>query len=159
MDYRTYAMLRWYFNGHVPVVQINERGRFTGFRDPGMNLIAGRAGLFVGRDPDSSNPLWASTTAIRQPLERVERRWRGTLMDTYVLEKLTGWTPELSPPPDSPLYGVRALAGDVGTPWRVAGLQASFRGANGSAQSAARWQAPRTRNLEIPGLVLRTIPE
>jgi 4-amino-4-deoxy-L-arabinose transferase-like glycosyltransferase len=116
MDYRTYAMLRWYFNGHVPVIQINERGRFTGFRDPGMNLIAGRAGLFVGRDPDSSSPLWASTTAIRQPLERVERRWRGTLMDTYVLEKLTGWTPELSPPPDSPLYGVRALAGDFPPP-------------------------------------------
>ena len=41
-------------------------------------------------------------------------------MDTYVLEKLTGWTPELSPPPDSPLYGVRALAGDFPIPWRVA---------------------------------------
>jgi 4-amino-4-deoxy-L-arabinose transferase-like glycosyltransferase len=116
MDYRTYAMLRWYFNGRVPVIQINERGRFTGFRDPGMNLIAGRAGLYVGRDPDGGSPLWASTTAIRQPLERVERRWRGTLMDTYVLEKLTGWTPELSPPPDSPLYGVRALAGDFPPP-------------------------------------------
>ena len=29
-DYRTYAMLRWHFNGQVPVVQINERGRFHG---------------------------------------------------------------------------------------------------------------------------------
>ncbi len=38
-DYRTYAMLRWYFNGRVPVIQINERGRFQGFGDPGMNLI------------------------------------------------------------------------------------------------------------------------
>ena len=37
-------------------------------------------------------------------------------MDTYALEKLTGWTPELSPPPDSPLYGVRALAGDFPLP-------------------------------------------
>ena len=36
-------------------------------------------------------------------------------MDTYALEKLTGWTPELSPPPDSPLYGWRVLAGDVGS--------------------------------------------
>ncbi len=27
-DYRTYSMLRWYFNGRVPVIQINERGRF-----------------------------------------------------------------------------------------------------------------------------------
>ena len=33
-------------------------------------------------------------------------------MDTYALEKLTGWTPELSPPPDSPLYRWRVLAGD-----------------------------------------------
>jgi hypothetical protein len=33
-------------------------------------------------------------------------------MDTYALEKLTGWTPELSPPPDSPLYRARPLAGD-----------------------------------------------
>jgi 4-amino-4-deoxy-L-arabinose transferase-like glycosyltransferase len=115
-DYRTYAMLRWFFAGRVPVIQINERGRFLGFRDPGMDLIKGHAGLYVGREPDnrSSNPFWASTTAIREPLERVERSWRGSVMDTYALEKLTGWTPELSPPPDSPLYKWRVLAGDVG---------------------------------------------
>ncbi len=115
-DYRTYAMLRWFFNGRVPVVQINERGRYIGFRDPGMNLIRGHTGLYVGREPDnrSTNPFWASTTAIREPLERVERSWRGSIMDTYTLEKLTGWTPELSPPPDSPLYIWRVLAGDVG---------------------------------------------
>ena len=97
-DYRTYAMLRWYFNGRVPVIQINERGRFMGFRDPGMNLIRGHAGLYVGREPDNTGPLWASTTAVREPLERVDRSWRGIVMDTYALEKLTGWTPELSPP-------------------------------------------------------------
>ena len=34
-------------------------------------------------------------------------------MDTYALEKLTGWTPELSPPPDSPLFRWRVLAGVV----------------------------------------------
>jgi 4-amino-4-deoxy-L-arabinose transferase-like glycosyltransferase len=114
-DYRTYAMLRWYFNGRVPVIQINERGRFLGFRDPGISLIKGHTGLYVGREPDNINPLWAATTAIREPLERVDRSWRGNMMDTYALEKLTGWTPELSPPPDSPLYRWRVLAGDVGT--------------------------------------------
>ena len=31
-------------------------------------------------------------------------------MDIYDLEKLTGWTPELSPPPDSPFYKWRQLA-------------------------------------------------
>ena len=117
-DYRTYAMLRWYFNGRVPVIQINERGRFLGFRDPGMAAIRGHAGLYVGREPDNANPLWIPTTAIRQPLGRVDRSWRGIVMDTYALEKLTGWTPELSPPPDSPLYRWRVLAGDLQHPPR-----------------------------------------
>ncbi len=35
-------------------------------------------------------------------------------MDTYALEKLTGWTPELSPPVDSPLFRWRVLAAVVG---------------------------------------------
>jgi 4-amino-4-deoxy-L-arabinose transferase-like glycosyltransferase len=115
-DYRTYSMLRWYSNGRVPVIQINERGRFMGFRDPGMNQIRGHTGLYVGREPDNISPLWAATTAVKQPLERVERSWRGMVMDTYALEKLDGWTPELSPPPDSPLYGWRVLAGEPERP-------------------------------------------
>jgi len=109
-DYRTYAMLRWYFRGGVPVIQINERGRFQGFGDPGMNLIRDQPGLYVAREPDHRLPLWDLTTAKRQPLERVERVWRGTVMGTYTLEKLTGWTPDLSPPPDSPLFRWRVLA-------------------------------------------------
>jgi 4-amino-4-deoxy-L-arabinose transferase-like glycosyltransferase len=117
-DYRTYAMLRWYFDGRVPVIQINERGRFLGFRDPGMGLIRGHTGLYVGREPDNTSALWASTTAIKEPLERVDRSWRGVVMDSYALEKLTGWTPELSPPPDSPLYRWRVLAGDFQQPRR-----------------------------------------
>jgi 4-amino-4-deoxy-L-arabinose transferase-like glycosyltransferase len=110
-DYRTYAMMRWYFKDQVPVVQINERGRFMGFRDPGMDLIRGHIGLYVAREPDNANPVWNSTTAVREPLEHVDRVWRGQLMDSYALEKLTGWTPELSPPPDSPLFRWRVLAG------------------------------------------------
>lgn len=119
-DYRTYAMLRWHFGDRVPVIQINERNRFLGFRDPGMNLIRGHTGLYVGREPDNNSPLWASVTAIKEPLERVDRSWRGIVMDTYALEKLTGWTPELSPPPDSPLYRARPLAGDFMPPLSVA---------------------------------------
>jgi 4-amino-4-deoxy-L-arabinose transferase-like glycosyltransferase len=115
-DYRTYAMLRWYFKDRLPVIQINERGRFLGFRDPGMDSIRGHTGLYVAREPDNDNPLWASTTAVREPLERVARSWRGIVMDTYALEKITNWTPELSPPPDSPLYRWRVLAGDFSQP-------------------------------------------
>jgi len=122
-DYRTYAMMRWYFKDRVPVVQINERGRFMGFRDPGMDLIRGHTGLYVAREPDNANPVWASTTAVRLPLERVDRVWRGLVMDTYALEKLTGWTPELSPPPGSPLFRWRVLAGyDPIDPTGMAGL-------------------------------------
>jgi 4-amino-4-deoxy-L-arabinose transferase-like glycosyltransferase len=118
-DYRTYAMLRWHFRDRVPVIQINERGRFMGFRDPGMDLIKGHTGLYVAREPDEARPLWPYTTAVREPLERVERSWRGTVMDTYALEKLTGWTPELSPPPDSPFFRWRVLADRV-IPQRLA---------------------------------------
>ena len=109
-DYRTYAMLRWHFNGRVPVIQINERGRFQDFRDPGMDRIRDHIGLYVAREPDNTLALWNDIPAARQPLERVERRWRGEVMDTYALEKLSGWTPELSPPPTSPLFRWRVLA-------------------------------------------------
>jgi hypothetical protein len=109
-DYRTYAMMRWYFNGRVPVVQINERGRFQGFRDPGMDLIRDHTGLYVAREPDNRSSVWDLTTAKRQPLERVERVWRGIVMDTYALEQLTGWTPDLAPAPDTPLFRWRVLA-------------------------------------------------
>jgi len=112
-DYRTYAMLRWYFNGRVPVIQINERGRYQGFRDPGMDRVRDRVGLYVAREPDNMLPLWSATTAVRQPVERMERSWRGVVMDTYALEKLTGWTPDLAPPPDSPFFRWRVLAGEV----------------------------------------------
>jgi 4-amino-4-deoxy-L-arabinose transferase-like glycosyltransferase len=112
-DYRTYAMLRWFFKDRVPIIQVNERGRFQGFRDPGMNLIAGHTGLYVAREPDQNLPLWNLTTGVREPLERVDRTWRGIVMDIYALEKLTGWTPELSPPQDSPLFRWRVLAGEV----------------------------------------------
>jgi hypothetical protein len=111
-DYRTYAMMRWYFKDRVPVIQINERGRFMGFRDPGMDRVRGHAGLQVVREPDKDGPVWDSINAVREPLEQVNRVWRGRVMDTYVLQKLTGWTPELSPPPDSPLFRWRVLAGE-----------------------------------------------
>lgn len=109
-DYRTYAMMRWLFRGRVPVVEINERGRFQDFRDPGMERIKGQAGIYIGRQPDDHSPLWESIPATRAPLGQVERRWRGVLIDTYTIDKLTGWTPELSPPKDSPLFQWRVLA-------------------------------------------------
>ena len=142
-DYRTYAMLRWFFNNRVPVVQINERGRYQGFRSPDMSLIAGHAGIYVGREPDNnpSAPLWASVPAKREPLERVDRVWRGIVMDSYSIEKFTGWTPLLSPPPDSPLFDWRWLAGNPYSISHIASYGWSFRDG----------PKDQTRNLVIPG--------
>ena len=109
-DYRTYAMLRWFFKDRIPVIEVNERGRFQGFADPGMDRIKGHPGLYVAREPDQLLPLWDLTGAKREPLERVNRVWRGIVMDTYALEKITGWTPELSPPPGTPFFRWRVLA-------------------------------------------------
>ncbi|MBR0873433.1 glycosyltransferase family 39 protein [Bradyrhizobium tropiciagri] len=109
-DYRTYAMLRWFLRGKVPVIEVTERGRFQGFADPGMNVIRDHTGLYVGREPEDRLPLWDETSAVRQPLERVVRTWRGTVMDSYALQKLSGWTPDLLPPPDSTFFRWRVLA-------------------------------------------------
>ena len=109
-DYRTNSMLRWYFRGRVPVIEVTERGRFMGFADPGMDRIKGHPGLYVARAYDYMLPIWDLTGAKRERLEQVDRIWRGEVMDTYTLEKLTGWTPELSPPPDTPFFRWRVLA-------------------------------------------------
>jgi hypothetical protein len=109
-DYRTYAMLRWHLRDRVPVIQINERARFIGFHDPGFEAIKGQPGLYVAREPDDGNPIWASTTAVFDAVGRVDRVWRGEVMSSYVMKRLTGWTPELNPPQPSPLYQWRWLA-------------------------------------------------
>jgi 4-amino-4-deoxy-L-arabinose transferase-like glycosyltransferase len=138
-DYRTYAMLRWFFNNRVPVVQINERGRYQGFRNPDLSLIAGHPGIYVGREPDNnpSASLWASVPAKREPLERVDRVWRGIVMDSYSIEKFSGWTPLLSPPADSPLFDWRWLAdAERALRSRVAAARMSFRGARSASSGA-----------------------
>ncbi|MDB5484367.1 MAG: putative glycosyl transferase [Tardiphaga sp.] len=111
MDYRTYAMLRWTLRDRVPVIQVNQRSRFIGFRDPGLAARQGDKGLCVARDGETANPDWAFTTARITPVGRVERRWRGTLMDTHETCLVSGWTPQLNPPPTSPLYRWPDLAG------------------------------------------------
>ncbi len=107
----------------------DQRARpLPGFRDPGMDRIKGHAGLYVARKPDDGLPLWDALPVKRERLGEVERRWRGLVMDTYALEKLTGWTPDLSPPKDAPLFQWRVLAGDVcrSPAYRVARQSASF---------------------------------
>jgi len=152
-DYRTYAMLRWHLNGQLPVIQINERGRFQGFADPGMESVRGHTGLYVAREPDNRSPLWNETTALRTPLERVERSWRGMVMDTYALEKLEGWTPILSPPPDSILFRWRVLA--AMQPAIVATLAQDRDKRHAQGQEENRRDADVGSNRRRPGIVGR----
>jgi 4-amino-4-deoxy-L-arabinose transferase-like glycosyltransferase len=108
-DYRTYAMLRWHLRDVVPVIQINERARFIGFRDPGFDLIKDHAGLYVAQTDDHST-LLAGTSAVLERVALVDTVWRGTAMKTYGMDKLTNWTPDLNPRPGTPFYKWPALA-------------------------------------------------
>ena len=147
-DYRTYAMMRWYFNGRVPVVQINERGRYQGFRDPGMKLIKDHTGLYVAREPDNRSPVWENTSAKREPLERVDRVWRGIVMDSYALEKLTGWTPDLAPAPDSPLFRWRVLAERAPASLLAVALAQEVLGEVGERGARQRGERQRARDVD-----------
>ncbi|MDB5502251.1 MAG: hypothetical protein JWR89_2153, partial [Tardiphaga sp.] len=113
-DYRTYAMLRWHLKDKVPVVQINERARFLGFRDPGSALIKDHAGLYIAQTADDNRALLASTAAVLERLATVNTVFRGVVMKTYGIDKLTGWHPDLNPPPNTPFYRWPQLA--VGFP-------------------------------------------
>jgi len=150
-DYRTYSMLRWHFHGNVPVIQINERGRFQGFADPGIAWVQGHAGLYVAREPDNRLPLWEATSAVRTPLERVERSWRGVVMDTYALEKLERWTPELSPPADSPFFRWRVLAAMQPATVATPAQDRDKRHAQGQEENAGDNHAGSDRSGAGPG--------
>ena len=114
-DYRTYAMLRWHLKDKVPVIQLNERARFLGFRDPGFAVIKDHAGLYIAQTPDDHGPLLAATSARLERLAVVSTMFRGVAMKTYAIDRLTGWTPELNPPPGTPFYRWPQLA--MGTNW------------------------------------------
>ena len=109
-DYRTYAMLRWYFNGRVPVIQINERGRFQGFRDPGMNLDQGShrplCRARAGQPPADLGCHVSQAAAARTGRAQLARRGDGYLCAGEA-DRLDAGT---LPPPDSPLFRWRVLA-------------------------------------------------
>ncbi|QUS42316.1 glycosyltransferase family 39 protein [Tardiphaga alba] len=117
-NYRVYAMLRWHLRDRVPVVQVTERARFLDFSDPGSAQITGHPGLLIAGIDDQRELLRAAGATL-EPIGSFTTMWRGTPMRYFEIEKITGWTPELNPAPDTPLYRWRNLA-DAPRPMRLA---------------------------------------
>ena len=100
-DYRMCAMLRWHLRDAVPVVQLNERARYIGFRAP---VLDGDTALYVAPKGNRNLVLWDKTSAARQTVGETDLTWRGVTYDVYLLQKVTGLKPVLAPPRGDPLY-------------------------------------------------------
>ena len=110
VSYRVNAMLRWHLKDSIPVVQINERSRFLGF-DGLKAKAAFRAGdgLYVNTLPDEGTIIETRTPAVLQTVGGIDRRWRGVVIDKFILRTVRNWTPDLSPPRDTPFYNWPSL--------------------------------------------------
>ena len=104
-DYRIYSMLRWHLRDRIPVVQINERIRYLGFRTNEARI--GPVGLYIAPKAAAIGEIWRATTAVLEPVGLVDLTWRGFRYETYQMQKLTNWKPVLSPPSGDPLFGSR----------------------------------------------------
>jgi 4-amino-4-deoxy-L-arabinose transferase-like glycosyltransferase len=109
VDYRVYAMLRWHLKDSIPVVQVNERSRFIGFKDRGIAEALTRPGLYVVTAPSAGQLIETATPATLTTVGIVERVWRGVVIDRFDFKTVTNWKPDLSPPRDSPFYRWRSL--------------------------------------------------
>lgn len=109
LDYRIYAELRWHLKDSIPVVQVNERSRFIGFKDTASAAMTSGVGLYVDSTPNNGNVIETGTPAVLRLVGQADRTWRGVVIEPFAFKTLTGWVPQLSPPPDSPLYRWRLL--------------------------------------------------
>jgi hypothetical protein len=112
-DYRTQAMLRWRLKESVPVIQLNERSRYLGWREPDLTKVVGHPAIYVAPIGKMDERVWDATAATREPIKTIDRVWRGVVFESYVAQKVTGLTPELAPPVGSPLYRWPLLADDA----------------------------------------------
>jgi 4-amino-4-deoxy-L-arabinose transferase-like glycosyltransferase len=109
LDYRIYAELRWHLKDSIPVVQVNERSRFIGFKDIASSTVASGAGLYVDSAPNDGNVIETNTSAVLRLVGHADRTWRGIVIEPFAFKTITGWKPDLSPPRESPLYKWRLL--------------------------------------------------
>jgi 4-amino-4-deoxy-L-arabinose transferase-like glycosyltransferase len=103
-DYRIYSMLRWHLRDAVPVVQLNERARYLGLRNPDLD---GTVGLYVAPKDNPRAGVWNGTGATLQAVGQADLAWRGIVYDVYAFQKVTGWKAVFSPAPGDPLYEAR----------------------------------------------------
>lgn len=108
-DYRTYAMLRWHLRDEFPVVQVTERSRFIGFGTPDDATLSLPA-LLLSEGESRATTLDLPAAAGIEPVARLDRVWRGVTFGSYTLDRITGWLPDLMPPPGSAPYGWPQLA-------------------------------------------------
>jgi len=109
LDYRIYAELRWHLKDSIPVVQVNERSRFIGFRDNASAAMRSGIGLYVDSAPNDGNLIEAKTPAMLRLAGQADRVWRGVMIEPFAFKTIMGWKPDLSPPRDSPFYKWRLL--------------------------------------------------
>lgn len=109
LDYRIYAELRWHLKDSIPVVQVNERSRFIGFRDNASAAMRSGIGLYADSAPNDGNVIETGTPATLRLVGQVDRTWRGVVIEPFAFKTIKGWTPELSPPTDSRFYRWRLL--------------------------------------------------
>jgi 4-amino-4-deoxy-L-arabinose transferase-like glycosyltransferase len=109
LDYRIYAELRWHLKDSIPVIQVNERSRFIGFKDTSSAAIKSGIGLYVDSAPNDGNVIETNTPAVLRLVGQADRTWRGVVIEPFAFKTITGWTPDLLPPPDSPFYRWRLL--------------------------------------------------
>jgi 4-amino-4-deoxy-L-arabinose transferase-like glycosyltransferase len=110
VNYRIYAMLRWHLRDSIPVVQVTERSRFLGFNnDKAKAAIRSGDGLFVDTTPNEGNVLETATPAVMQPVDGLDRTWRGITIDKFMFKTLKNWKPDLTPLPDTLFYNWHPL--------------------------------------------------
>ena len=100
-DRRTAAQLRWFLGKDLPVVQLNERSRYIDFAVPN---VAGKTGLYVHIKGQRVAAIDAVAESHLSPLGEAERVWRNKAFQTYEIERIDNFAPELDPPPGGPLY-------------------------------------------------------
>ncbi|HEX7882449.1 MAG TPA: glycosyltransferase family 39 protein [Afipia sp.] len=109
LDYRIYAELRWHLKDSIPVIQVNERSRFIGFKDTSSAAMKSGIGLYVDSAPNDGNVIETSTPAVSRLVGQADRTWRGVVIEPFAFKTVTGWVPDLTPPMDSPFYKWRLL--------------------------------------------------